>query len=124
MSCKSERGQVPMSPQKIEFDSSFEDLRLRMLAAQFPEMVRAGGEVRFTALEDEDGISGASWSMADGLFAVASETGFKLLLMELLDTFIRYRAQCHQEPRNMGVVRLGGGCISIEWLLSEEGSSG
>jgi len=97
-----------------EFDDGFERLRLHMLARQFPELVRAAGEVAFAAEDDEDRLIGATWSMENGLFSKASESGFKLYLMELLDIFIRYRAQSNYVPRKKGIVNrpgFRGGCL-------------
>ncbi len=101
-----------------EFDENFESMPLRKLAKQFPEFVESAGEVTFFA--DEEGrLSGARWSMESALYAQANKLGFKLLLMELLDALIRYRAQCNQLSRKKGIVCFGGGAISIEWLPDE-----
>lgn len=101
-----------------EFDENFESMRLRKLASQFPELVESAGEVTFVA-DEEDRLIGARWSMEVDLYAQANESGFRLLLMELLDAFIRYRGQCNQLPRKKGIVCFGGGYISIEWVLNE-----
>lgn len=98
------------------FDHNFEGARLGMLAYQHPEIVKTTGEVIFCAEEDEDRLSGASWTLEDDVFDQVSESGFKLHLMELLDNFIQYRGQCNELPKKEGVVRFSGGELSIKWL--------
>lgn len=98
------------------FDKSFENARLVMLAQQHPDIVKGAGEVVFCAEDEEDRLSGASWSLDYDFFDQVSESGFKLHMMELIDNFIQYRGQCNELPKREGVVRFGGGKISIEWL--------
>lgn len=98
------------------FDQNFESTRLGMLAQQHPDIVKTTGEVVFCAEEDEDRLSGASWTFENDVFDQASESGFKLHLMELLDSFIQYRGQCNELPKKEGVVRFGHGQMTIEWL--------
>lgn len=97
------------------YDNEFEQTRLTMLADQHPNIVRLKGEVVFCA-DDDNGLSGASWTLEDEIWDQVSESGFKLYLMELLDTFIVYRGQCNKFPRKEGIVRLGDGVMTIEWL--------
>jgi len=96
--------------------NEFELLRLGMLARQFPDIAQGCGQVIFAAENDEARLSHASWSTEGDLFERASETGFKLYLMELLDGFIQYRAQIGQANRKQGIVRIDRGTITIEWL--------
>ncbi|MBE0509065.1 MAG: hypothetical protein IBX50_20505 [Marinospirillum sp.] len=98
------------------FDENHEGARLSMLAKQYPAIVNTTGEVLFHAEEQEDRLSGTSWTLADDLFDQVTDSGFKLHLIELLDQLIEYRGQCNKAPRKEGVVRFGGGQIIIEWL--------
>ncbi|AJY50443.1 hypothetical protein [Halomonas sp. KO116] len=98
------------------FDQDFESTRLGMLAQQHPDIVNTTGEVIFCAEENEDRLSGASWTLEDDVFEQISESGFKLHLMELLDNFVQYRGQCNELPKKEGVVRFSGGELSIKWL--------
>lgn len=98
------------------FDHNFESTRLVMLAQQYPDIVKATGEVVFCAEDKEDRLSGASWTLEDDLFDQVSESGFKLHLMELLDNLIQYRGQCNELPKKEGIVRFGGSKINLEWL--------
>ena len=98
------------------FDQNFEATRLTMLAKQYPEIVKATGEVIFCAEDNEDRLSGTRWKVEDGIFEQATKSGFKVHLIELIDNFIEYRCQCNELPNKEGVVRFSGGEISIEWL--------
>lgn len=100
--------------------NEFELLRLDMLARQFPDIVQGCGRVVFFAEDDEARLSYASWRTEGGLFERASEAGFKLYLMELLDGFIQYRAQIGQANRKQGIVRIDRGTIAIEWLPDDD----
>jgi len=98
------------------FDPNFESTRLGMLAQQHPEIVKVKGEVVFCAEDDEDRLSGTSWTLAEDGFNQVKETGFKLHLIELIDNFIQYRGQCNELPKKEGVVRFGSDELNIEWL--------
>lgn len=69
------------------FDQTFESTRLAMLAKQHPDIVKEKGKVVFRAEDDEDLLCRASWRLEDDVFDQATESGFKLLLMELIDIF-------------------------------------
>ncbi|MEM0514488.1 hypothetical protein WCN91_03390 [Pseudoalteromonas sp. YIC-827] len=98
------------------FVQDFESTRLVMLAKQYPEVVKAYGEVVFCAQDSEARLSGTRWTIEDDIFEQATESGFKVHLIELLDNFIEYRAQCNELPKKEGVVRFGNGGLKIEWL--------
>lgn len=98
------------------FDQNFEATRLAMLAKQYPEVVKANGKVVFCAENNEARLSGTRWAVEDEIFEKATESGFKVHLIELLDNFIQYRDQCSELPKKEGVVRFGDGGLNIEWL--------
>lgn len=98
------------------FDQNFEVTRLTMLAKQYPEIVKAAGEVIFCAEDNEDRLSGTRWKVEDSIFEQATESGFKVHLIELLDNFIEHRGRCNELPKKEGVVRFGDGSLNIEWL--------
>ena len=50
------------------FDQDFEATRLTMLAKQYPEIVKATGEVIFCAEDNEDRLSGTRWKVEDGIY--------------------------------------------------------
>lgn len=97
------------------YDKDFEQTRLSMLAEQHRDIVGSKGEVVFYA-DDENRLSGTSWTLEDEIFDQISASGFKIQLMELLDSFLVYRAECQQFPCNEGIVRFGNGGMTIEWL--------
>ncbi|WP_412852487.1 hypothetical protein [Ectothiorhodospira shaposhnikovii] len=68
------------------------------------------------AEDDEDRLSGTSWTLEEDIFDQVTESGFKLHLIELLDDFIAHRGQCNELPKKEGIVRFGDGVLSIEWL--------
>ncbi|MGD7034918.1 hypothetical protein [Methylotuvimicrobium buryatense] len=98
------------------FDKNFEAARLAMLAKQHSDIVKVTGEVVFRAEDDEDRLSGTSWTLEEDIFDQVTESGFKLHLIELLDVFIAHRGQCNELPKKEGIVRFAGGDLSIEWL--------
>lgn len=98
------------------FDQNFEVARLAMLAKQHQDIVKVAGEVIFHAEDNEDRLSGTSWTLEEEIFDQISEAGFKTHLMELLDIFIQHRGQCNEQPKKGGVVRFGNSEMSIEWL--------
>lgn len=98
------------------FDQDFEATRLAMLAKQYPEVVKANGKVVFCAKDNEARLSGTRWTVEDEIFEKATESGFKVHLIELLDSFIQYRDQCSELPKKEGVVRFGDGGVNVEWL--------
>lgn len=98
------------------FDQNFEATRLAMLAKQYPEIVKSNGEVLFHAEDDESRLSSTRWTIEDNFFEQATESGFKVHLIELLDDFIEYRGQCNELPKKEGVVRFGDGGLNIDWL--------
>lgn len=103
------------------FDPNFEGDRLATLAQQHPDIVDVKGEVVFKAEDNEDRLSGTSWTLEKDISDQVSESGFKLHLIELLDNFVAYRGQCYETPRKEGIVRFGDGALNIEWL--PEGST-
>lgn len=98
------------------FYQEFETTRLAMLAKQYPDIVKANGEVVFCAEDNEDRLSGTRWKVEDDIFEQATESGFKVHLIELLDNFIEYRGKCAELPKKEGVVRFSNGKMNIDWL--------
>src|SRR5699024_4132223 len=96
------------------FDQNFEATRLTMLAKQYPEIVKATGEVIFCAEDNEDRLSGTRWKVEDSIFEQATESGFKVHLIELLDNFIVYRGGWNELPKKEGVDRIGYSILNIE----------
>jgi len=108
----------------VEFDEGFEAQRLSMLSQQFPDIAVGRGNVAFYAEDDEARLSHASWETEGELSVVAGESGFKLYLMEFLDSIIQYRAQCHQAPWQNGIVHIDPGSLRLEWLAKDDVAHG
>lgn len=72
------------------FDKNFEAARLAMLAKQHSDIVKVTGEVVFCAEDDEDRLSGTSWTLEEDIFDQVTESGFKLHLIELFGKRGRY----------------------------------
>lgn len=70
----------------------------------------------FCAEDNESHLSGTRWTIEDDIFEQATESAFKVYLIELLVNFIEYRDQCNELPKKEGVVRFGDGGLNIEWL--------
>ncbi len=71
-----------------------------MLAKQHSDIVKVTGEVVFFAEDDEDRLSGTSWTLEEDIFDDIRILGFKLhLILELLDDFIAHRGQCNVLPK-------------------------
>ena len=99
-----------------DYDPDFEQMRLTMLARQYPDIVTHKVRVIFFAEDNEDRIFWSRWFLKDEkIGALCSESGFKIELMNLLDIFIQYRGQCDRLPKNAGVVEFTGGAVTIEW---------
>jgi hypothetical protein len=98
------------------YDTEFEQLRLDMLFKQDPVAQSATGEVTLYAEDNEDRIAKTSWRVDKDTSDKLSESGFKILLINLLDDFIIYRARCDTFPRKRGVVQFEKGSVSICWL--------
>ncbi len=79
------------------------------------------GRILFFGDPEENRLDLATWQLDnDEDFEAIKGSGFKLHMMELLDTLLIYRAQHGQPNANQGVVHLGSGALSIEWLPRAE----
>ncbi|THK40629.1 hypothetical protein E8Q33_12240 [Methylophaga sp. SB9B] len=101
------------------FDPKFEITRLNMLAKQHFEIVKVDGQLFFHADENEDHFSHGTWTLDEDIEVQASDSGFKLHLIELLNIFIMYRGENNNLPKKMGIVRFGDGELNIQWLTDE-----
>jgi hypothetical protein len=101
-----------------EFDAAYESRCLELLALQIPEHAVGRCEVRFAA-DDEARLSDVSWSCNILWYVLASDSGFKTHLRELLDSLIQYRAQCRHAPWKKGIVRIDAGNLRIEWFVDD-----
>lgn len=104
----------------MDYDASFESSRLIQLTEQLLSGTSISGDILFYADKEDCSISGATWRFEDEDHAKLKESGFKYMLMELLDTLIQYRAR-HQFTETLdGLVHLENSSADIQWLLAEE----
>lgn len=100
-------------------DSSFAQNRLVQLTEQLLSGRPVTGDIIFLADEEAPEVSGATWRFEDDDHAFLKESGFRFMLMELLDTLIRHRAEEGQSPLQ-GIIHLENSSPSIDWLTVEQ----
>lgn len=93
-----------------------ENIRLKILLRQFPEAGWMNGSIVFCAEKSEPKISQISPVFEHNYLTWATESGFQSQLIDVLNWFIEYREDNGITPGKEGIVRLGSGIITIEWL--------
>lgn len=101
----------------MTYDANFDQARLDQLAKQHLANSSAIGKVLFFSDSEDNRLDYATWQFEENDYAAMIESGFKLHLMELLDTLLVYRAQNAQPNASQGVVHVQGNQLSIEWLI-------
>jgi len=99
---------------------SFAENRLNQLTDQLLSETSVTGSIVFFADEEAGGISGATWRFDEEDHTFLKESGYKLLLMELLDILIQHRASEGDADTLCGLVHLDASSPEIHWLTSEE----
>ncbi|WP_418139564.1 hypothetical protein AB9R84_15375 [Oceanimonas smirnovii] len=104
----------------MTYDEQFDQTRLDQLARQYLTKNSIKGKVVFFSDADDNQLDCATWQFEESDYQTLKESGFRLHLMELLNTLLVYRAQ-HQRPNaSQGVVHLRGNQLSVEWLSREQ----
>lgn len=104
----------------MTYDVHFDQTRLDQLAQQYLTENTSEGKVIFFSDADDNQLDCANWQFEEPDYQTLKESGFRLHLMELLNTLLIYRAQ-HQRPNaSQGVVHLQGTQLSVEWLSREQ----
>lgn len=98
------------------YDNNFENMRLTMLAQQYPEIATSICKFTFNAEEDKDEFSHGTWLCDDKTHQKLLHSSFKMQLISLINNFIEYRSICDQLPKKEGIVHFGDGNLKIEWL--------
>jgi hypothetical protein len=101
-------------------EQSFAQNRLLQLAEQLLKETSITGDLVFFADEDEGGISGATWRFEDEGHTLLKDSGFKFMLMELLDSLVLRRASEESTDTLNGVIHLEKSSPSIQWLTADE----
>ena len=100
----------------MSYDANFDQTRLNQLAEQYLADNRAKGEVFFLSDSDDNRIDHARWRFEEADHDSLKDSGFKMHLMELLDTLLVYRAEHDKPNASQGVVKVRGSDLAIEWL--------
>lgn len=100
----------------MSYDANFDQTRLYQLAEQYLTDSTEEGKVFFRSDSDDNRLDHARWQFEDADHDALKDSGFKMHLMELLDTLLVYRAE-HDKPNSgQGVVKISGNDLAIEWL--------
>lgn len=104
----------------MSYDSNFDAQRLSQLADQYLASNSAKGRVFFQSYSDDNRLDHARWQLDDTVYTNLNASGFKQLLMELLDNLMVYRAEHFQVNSDRGVVHIHGNKLAIEWLSAHQ----
>lgn len=100
----------------MSYDSNFDQTRLEQLAEQYLSESTVEGQVFFLSDSDDNRLDHARWQFEQADYDAFNSSGFKLHLMELLDTLLVYRAQYDLPNASQGVVHIRGTNLAVEWL--------
>ena len=100
----------------MSYDANFDQTRLNQLAEQYLADNRAEGEVFFLSDSDDNRLDHARWQFEEADHDSLKDSGFKMHLMELLDSLLVYRAEHDKPNAGQGVVKIRGNDLAIEWL--------
>lgn len=103
----------------MSYDSEFDQARLDQLADQYLADRNINGQVFFFSESEGNRLDNATWRFEDDDHKLLKASGFKIMLMELLDTLLIYRGRNNQPNASQGVVEISGDKMSIEWLPKE-----
>lgn len=108
----------------MNYDPNFDQIRLDQLAEQCLINSSAKGKVIFLSDSDDNSLDAASWRFEGHRdIEELKESGFKHLLMELLDSLLIYRAQHRLKNSSQGVVYLENGKLLLEWISRDEANT-
>jgi len=100
----------------MSYDANFDQARLDQLAKQYLTESTVEGRVFFRSDSDDNRLDHARWQLEDADHDALKDSGFKMDLMELLDTLLVYRAEHNKPNAGQGVVQILGDHLAIEWL--------
>ena len=100
-------------------ETSFAERRLVQLTEQLLSDTSITGEIIFLADEGQLGVSGATWRFDDKDHAFLKESGFRFMLMELLNILIKQRSEEGHSPLH-GIIHLENSSPDIDWLTVEQ----
>ena len=103
----------------MAYDQNFDAYRLNQLAKQFLADCTIKGRVLFFSESDDNRLDYATWQFESTDYNLLNESGFKYLLMALLDNLLEYRFEHRQPNASQGVVTIDGSNATIDWLPIE-----
>ncbi|MEH6801313.1 MAG: hypothetical protein V7681_18695 [Halopseudomonas sabulinigri] len=100
----------------MSYDPNFDQARLDQLAEQYLTDSVAEGRMFFMSESNDNRLDHARWQLENTDHDALRDSGFKMHLMELLNTLLVYRAQHDKSNAGQGVVKIRGNGLTIEWL--------
>lgn len=104
----------------MDYDPTFDQMRLDQLAAQCLTGSTAQGQVVFLSDSEDNRLDVSTWLVDEEDRAGFKASGFQGYLLELLDTLLVYRWQHRQPNASQGVVYIEQGTLRLEWLSRDE----
>jgi hypothetical protein len=105
------------------FDHSFEENRINQLVKQFLLSEEIKGTVVFGCLEKENILNYSTWFFDDDTNKNLKESGFRDLLLRLIDNLREYRASFNLPLARDGIIEIYKSSASISWLKDGEAGS-
>ncbi|NWN89937.1 hypothetical protein HLV39_00310 [Marinobacter adhaerens] len=103
----------------MTYDANFDQARLDQLAGQYLRNSDVVGRVLFFSESEDNRFDYGAYQLSDSDYEAIKASGFKMHLLELIDTLLVYRSQHNQPNASQGAIHLNGEKISIEWLPKE-----
>ena len=105
---------------KTNFDHTFENKRLDMLKHQFFSNMDVSGEILFRSLDDDHRIDSARFIFDDEINSYIKSSGFKNLIMVLLDDLSFYLQRLSTDFTVFFLRHAGGICPCPDFTLYSE----
>lgn len=102
------------------FDPRFEESRINQLVKQFLLTEEIQGTVVFGCLEKVNILTYSSWFFDNDTNENLKESGFRDLLLRLIDNLREYRASFNLPFARDGVIEIYQSSASISWLKDGE----
>lgn len=104
----------------MDFDTSFEETRLKMLLKQCIYDEHIKGQIIFFCSSDEPTVDVSTWRFNDRDLNILKESNYKFLLLQLLDCIAEYRSQFENFEYRGGIVYLHDNSSEIAWVGRDE----
>ena len=104
----------------MDFDVSFEEIRLTMLLKQCIYDEHIKGRIIFFCSSDEPTVDVSTWKFNDRDLNILKESNYKFLLLQLLDCIAEYRSQFENLEYRGGIVYINDNSSKIVWMGRDE----